>query len=100
MSATEQKFSGREIVELISETKMGDFGLFMADAVRAGFSREEVRVGVESNIAAIMVMFLDSHPVEAQDRLCAEMMDGVRDWTISWMQRARAQDRDLDKGAA
>lgn len=96
MSATQQKFSGREIIEMISETKMGDFGIFMADAVRAGFSAEEVRGGVESNIAAIMVLFLDCTPPDQQERLCAEMMNNIRDWVILWTQRAR----DAQKGAA
>lgn len=93
MSATQQKFSGREIVELISDTKMGDFGIFMADAVRAGFSREEVCAGVTSNIAAMVVQFLDCVPKDEQDRLCREMMNGVRDWAINWMSRAAEAQR-------
>ena len=87
MSATQTSFKSREIVEMISETKLGDFGVFMANAVKAGYAPVDVETGICSNFAATLILFVDCLPADQRERVCAQMCDSVRGWTLDYLQK-------------
>lgn len=83
MSAQQTKFMKREVAALISETKMGEFGCFMANAVKAGFSPVDVAMGIESNFAATILLFVDSLPEDRRAKMCVAITDVVRNYTVA-----------------
>lgn len=85
MSATETKFNGREIAEMISETKLGDFGVFMATAVKAGYDPNDVAISIEGNFAATLILFVDTLPVDVREKTIRTITENVRDWSIRWL---------------
>ncbi len=82
MSAQQTKFMTREVAALISETKMGDFGCFMANAVKCGFSPLDVAGGICSNFAATLLLFVDSLPEHQRANVCVAITEDVRDFTV------------------
>lgn len=93
MSATETKFNGREIVEMISETKLGDLGVFMANAVKAGYEPVDVAVSIESNFAATLILFVDTLPVEVREKTIRTITENVSDWSIRWLEHGKAAEK-------
>lgn len=89
MSATETKFNGREIVEMISETKLGDFGVFMATAVKAGYDPNDVAISIEANFAATLIIFVNTVPDEDREKTIRRITENVRDWSIRWLESGK-----------
>ena len=83
MSAQQKKFMTRDVAALISETKMGEFGCFMANAVKAGFNPDDVAMGIESNFAATLLLFVDTLPEYLRAKACVAITETVRNYTVA-----------------
>ncbi len=100
MSASATQFKTREMIELISETKLGEFGIFMNQAVKAGYDAIDVQQGVESNFAATIMIFMDSLPENKREQVCREFCFGVLSWTLANLWRLQESEQGAPSSAA
>lgn len=100
MSASETKFASREIVELISQTKLGEFGIFMSAAVKANYDPVDITCGIESNFAATLILFVDHLPEDRRESVCKLICENVRDWTVNYLKNLRSSQQEAPSQVA